>query len=75
MALALAACSNVESGTPGDTLTNPPEIRSHDGVLDGTLAIEPATAIVAGEEVRFDALYDGLYMPPILRTVSFVPIM
>ena len=67
MALALAACSNVESGTPGDTLTNPPEIRSHDGVLDGTLAIEPATAIVAGEEVRFDALYDGLYMPPILR--------
>jgi suppressor of ftsI len=45
----------------------PPELVSSSGVLGGTLAIEPADLRVAGKRVRFRALYDGLYMPPVLR--------
>src|SRR5262249_26961857 len=47
--------------------TNPPELTSSAGVLSGTLAIAPATVRVAGRRVHFRALYDGLYMPPVLR--------
>jgi FtsP/CotA-like multicopper oxidase with cupredoxin domain len=46
---------------------NPPETVSHDGVLDGTLTAEPAEVEVANESVTFVALYNGLYMPPVLR--------
>jgi FtsP/CotA-like multicopper oxidase with cupredoxin domain len=47
--------------------SNPPELVSHDGVLDGTLSVEPAEVEVAGESVTFPGLYNGLYMPPVLR--------
>src|SRR5262245_7602838 len=46
---------------------NPPELTSSAGVLSGTLAIAPATVRVAGRRVHFRALYDGSYMPPVLR--------
>jgi FtsP/CotA-like multicopper oxidase with cupredoxin domain len=38
-----------------------------DGVLGATLAVGPAELTVAGEQVRFSAVYNGLYMPPVLR--------
>jgi suppressor of ftsI len=47
--------------------SNPPELASQGGVLSGTLTIAPAELHVAGRRVRFRALYDGLYMPPVLR--------
>src|SRR5262245_24929186 len=46
---------------------NPPELVSSGGVLSGTLTIQPAELRVAGKRVSFRALYDGLYMPPVLR--------
>jgi suppressor of ftsI len=45
---------------------NPPEVASSGGVLDATLTIAPATVTVAGKPVTL-TLYDGLYMPPVLR--------
>jgi suppressor of ftsI len=47
--------------------SNPPVIASQDGVLDTTLTVEPALLTVAGEQVTFPALYNGLYMPPVLH--------
>ena len=55
------------SGPPPPPFSNPPEIASHDGVLSTTLTVEPAVQTVAGEDVTFIALYNGLYMPPVLR--------
>ncbi len=55
------------SGPPPVPFSNPPEIVSKDGVLSATLTVEPAVQTVAGEEVTFIALYNGLYMPPVLR--------
>jgi suppressor of ftsI len=64
----LVACDNdgfqFTTGTP---FANPPEISSVDGVLDPTLTVGPATVEVASETVQFEALYDNLYMPPVLR--------
>lgn len=62
----LLGCGGGSSGPPVP-FANPPEISSHDGVLAATLTVEPAELTVAGERVRFEALYDGLYMPPVLR--------
>jgi FtsP/CotA-like multicopper oxidase with cupredoxin domain len=47
--------------------TNPPEIASENGILSATLTVGPAKLAVAGENVTFPALYDGLYTPPVLR--------
>lgn len=66
VAVLFAACDD-GSESPLGTFRNPPEIRSRGGVLDATLTIGPATVDVAGEPVEFRALYDGLYMPPVLR--------
>jgi FtsP/CotA-like multicopper oxidase with cupredoxin domain len=65
----LAACGSDGGGSPPPPVpfANPPEMVSHDGVLDGTLTVEPAEVEVANESVTFDALYNGLYMPPVLR--------
>jgi len=65
--LLLAACGGGGSTPAPVPFANPPEISSRDGVLDATLTIEPAELTVAGKRVRFDALYNGLYMPPVLR--------
>ncbi len=54
-------------GAPPVPFSNPPEMVSQDGVLAGTLTVAPAQVSVAGEEVVFPALYNGLYMPPVLR--------
>jgi FtsP/CotA-like multicopper oxidase with cupredoxin domain len=55
------------SARPAPTpFANPPEIRSSGGVLDATLTIGPATVEVARKTVALN-LYNGLYMPPVLR--------
>jgi len=46
---------------------NPPELVSAGGVLTGTFTIAPVTLTVAGKTVDFPGLYNGLYMPPLLR--------
>lgn len=73
-ALAIAAawamatgCGGGSSGDAPVPFANPPQLVSHGGELYATLTIEPAELTVAGERVRFEALYDGLYMPPLLR--------
>jgi FtsP/CotA-like multicopper oxidase with cupredoxin domain len=62
-----AGCGGGSSGPPPVAFSNPPEIASVDGVLSATLTVEPAVATVANEAVTFPALYNGLYMPPVLR--------
>jgi FtsP/CotA-like multicopper oxidase with cupredoxin domain len=56
-----------QSGQSGQPFSNPPEIASENGLLSATLTIGPAELTVAGENVAFPALYDGLYTPPVLR--------
>jgi suppressor of ftsI len=66
----LAACGGGGGGAPKAPpvpFSNPPEIASQDGVLSTTLTVEPALLTVAGQQVTFLALYNGLYMPPVLR--------
>jgi FtsP/CotA-like multicopper oxidase with cupredoxin domain len=65
----LAACGPDGAGPspPPVPFSNPPEMVSRDGVLAGTLTIEPAALEVGGESVTFLGLYNGLYMPPVLR--------
>jgi FtsP/CotA-like multicopper oxidase with cupredoxin domain len=57
------------SAAPGAEVafSNPPEIASANGILSTTLTIKPAQLEVAGEDVTFLALYNGLYTPPVLR--------
>jgi suppressor of ftsI len=64
----LSGCDNDDSDfTVPAEFSNPPEIASRNGVLDATLTVAPADLTVAGERVQFEALYDNLYMPPVLR--------
>ena len=56
-----------QSGRSGQPFSNPPEIASANGLLSATLTVGPAELTVAGENVTFPALYDGLYTPPVLR--------
>jgi len=77
LGLALALCVAVAAGCgdggsplPAPTpppFSNPTEVSSADGVLSATLTVEPAMQTIAGEDVTFLALYDGMYMPPVLR--------
>src|SRR4029453_12604137 len=57
-------CAGAQSAV---RFANPPELVSSGGVLSGTLAIRPADVRVAGRRVDFRGLYNGLYMPPVLR--------
>ena len=52
---------------PAPELTQPPVIASENGVLRTTLTIEAAMQNVAGEDVTFPELYNGLYIPPTLH--------
>ncbi len=63
----LAGCGGSGGGDTAVPFANPPEISSRDGVLEATLTVEPATLRIAGRPVAFEALYNGLYMPPVLR--------
>lgn len=63
----LAGCGDGSGRTQPVPFSNPPEIASRDGVLSTTLTVEPAQLTVANEEVTFLALYNGMYMPPVLR--------
>ena len=63
----LGGCGDGSSGPAPVPFSNPPGIASSDGVLSATLTVEPAVQTVAGEDVTFPALYNGLYMPPVLR--------
>lgn len=64
---AVAGCGSGGGGKPPVAFRNPPEIVSADGVLSTTLTVEPAVQTVAGEAVTFPELYNGMYMPPVLR--------
>jgi FtsP/CotA-like multicopper oxidase with cupredoxin domain len=46
---------------------DPPEIRSANGVLEGTLTIAPTTLRIGGKRVSFPGLYNGSYAAPLLR--------
>ena len=51
-----------------DDLPNPPEIRSKNGVLQGTLRIKPAQITVRGRKVISNVV-NGSYLAPTLRIV------
>src|SRR5512133_2175333 len=59
--------ASLTKGQSGQPFTNPPEIASENGTLSATLTVGPAELAVAGGNVTFPALYDGLYTPPVLR--------
>jgi len=65
----LAGCGSDDGPppTPPVPFANPPVIESEGGVLATTLTVEPAVQTVANQEVTFLALYNGLYMPPVLH--------
>lgn len=63
----VAGCGGGGSSPQPVPFSNPPEMVSHDGVLDGTLTVGPAQLTVANEDVTFSAVYNQLYMPPVLR--------
>lgn len=67
LALTLGCGGGGGSKPAGPELTNPPVIASENGVLRTTLTIEAATQTVAGEEVTFPELYNGVYIPPTLH--------
>ena len=64
---ATADLATQQSGRSGQPFSNPPEIASKNGLLSATLTVGPAELPVAGENITFPALYDGLYTPPVLR--------
>src|ERR1700752_5326888 len=59
----LIVASGARAATP---FSNPPEIVSQGGVLDGTLTAAPATILIGAKEVA-TTVYNGLLMPPLLR--------
>jgi suppressor of ftsI len=63
--LKLAAQSRVATPT-GEPLASPPEIRSRDGILETTLTAA-AGQVRLGEHQFSGFLYNGAYLPPVLR--------
>jgi suppressor of ftsI len=52
---------------PAEPLMQPAEIRSRNGVLDATITAAPGPARI-GDHAFSGLLYNGAYVPPILRT-------
>jgi FtsP/CotA-like multicopper oxidase with cupredoxin domain len=65
MTAMVVAVSRVTHAAP-PPFSNPPEMHSRDGVLDVPLVVAPSTVTVAEKTVKLN-LYNGLYMPPVLR--------
>src|SRR5262245_44121046 len=63
LALLLGGLTTATAATP---FSNPPELASDGGVLEGTLRVGQATVAVGAKEVT-TTVYDGLLMPPVLR--------
>lgn len=68
LALAFLAFSKGESSFQplGVPFVNPPEIVSHNGVLQATLSPRLSKCEIAGKEVRAD-VYNGSFLAPVLR--------
>lgn len=70
LAAMLTACGsdNSANGTPlvAETFRNPPEIRSSGGELRTKFTVASTTHQVGGQTVT-SFLYNGLYVPPVLR--------
>ena len=64
--VALGAPVAIHANEPIDDLPDPPELRSVDGVLRGTLTIAPAEITVRGRKVLSNVI-NGNYMAPTLR--------
>ena len=62
----LVAPVAIHANEPIDDLPNPPELRSVDGALRGTLTIAPAEITVRGRKVLSNVI-NGNYMAPTLR--------
>jgi FtsP/CotA-like multicopper oxidase with cupredoxin domain len=56
----------VEGSAPPVPFSNPPIIESAGGILRATLTVAPTEVIVAGHVVKTN-VYNGLYMPPVLK--------
>ena len=54
------------AGAAPPPFTNPPELASVGGQLTGTLTVAPGDVVVHGKRVT-TTLYNGAYMPPLLR--------
>src|SRR5258705_11710634 len=66
-----AGNANVQSENSGsasgpETLVNPPEIKSSNGVLETTLTTGNAKVKIGDREVM-STVYNGIYVPPTLR--------
>jgi FtsP/CotA-like multicopper oxidase with cupredoxin domain len=64
--VALPLASNRTRAEPEDLLIQPSEVRSKDGVLDATLTAS-AGAVRLGGAAFPGFLYNGVYLPPVLR--------
>jgi suppressor of ftsI len=64
--LALLAPSSLPAQAQGDTLRDPPNISSANGLLQASLTIAPRTVTVAGRQLTTN-LYNGLYAPQTLH--------
>src|SRR5262245_57944827 len=62
----IALLVQVEGSAPPVSFSNPPIIESAGGILRATLTVAPTEVIVAGHVVT-TTVYNGLYMPPVLK--------
>ena len=60
------ACGRGSQTTESSTLQDPPELVSHDGVLNVRLVVERRQVNLAGRTL-WALTYNGRYMPPTLR--------
>jgi hypothetical protein len=66
VAALVALLVQVEGSAPPVPFSNPPIIESANGILSATLTVAPTEVIVASHVVK-TTVYNGLYMPPVLK--------